>query len=217
MRISRIFLVFTLLFPALTFAQSANFSERSHIFRTQNGVPLEDPVAACADATPCLPLGLGGAATAQVSTVVVEPTQGRLSDEAGVVIGTLTACWDIGQEVIDPFGPTIDFGIVYIMRLGWHNLAGLGTMRVRTPGGFPEGEPGLAGMNMTASGATLFRLDENMENVGMIGTMTSNVLNNPPGIEGYHTGGVIVLRTFEQRDLELEAIVSAVLEAMRGQ
>lgn len=211
-------LVLILMFPIALFAGEREFDETKYVFQSLNPKPLEDPDVECDWAIPNLALPLVGGSTADLYTLQTSESNGMVV-EPKTKVGTLTACWDVGQNILDNGSPSYMMGIVFWLVTDDLALFSSGSQIIRTEPGFPQSTPefGLRDMTLWSSGNTVWReIDGSPGAWEEIGSMTANIHTNPGGIAGYEEGAIITLRLFEPRDYAQEAILEAWKRMPRG-
>lgn len=207
----RYVLVLVLLLPITLFAGEREFDETKYVFQSLNPKPMDDPYVECDWAIPALALPLLGGTTADLYTLQTSESSGRVV-EARKKVGTLTGCWDEGQNILDNGSPSYMVGMVFWLVTDDLALFANGSQIIRTEPGFPQSTPefGLRDMTLWSSGNTVWReIDGSPGEWEQIGSMTANHHTNPAGITGYEGGSIITLRLFEPRDYVQEAILEA--------
>lgn len=185
-----------LLIPVASFAQERTHDETTLILNSESTQGFSDLLVDCAWAMPYLPMEFQGGWRSELYSVTTDTESGKTTGD-GEMIGEMWTCYDAGQEVIDPIGPSYEQAIAYAIFIGDDIMGALGVVRGRAGG---NGLPDLYGVMASVS-----RIIDDVP-AETLGSMTVNELLDRDGVYGGYSG-TVVLRLFTPRDFVREMFI----------
>lgn len=189
-------MVALLLVPFAASAQERTMDETTLVLNSKNAEGFADLLVDCAWAMPYLPMEVDGGWRSELYSVTTNEMNGKSTDE-GEMIGEMWTCYDGGQEVIDPVGPSYEQAIAYAIFIDDDIMGALGVVRFRAGG---DGLPNMYGVMASVS-----RIVDDVP-AETLGSMTVNELVDRDGVYGGYSG-IVVLRLFTPRDYVREMFI----------
>lgn len=180
--------------PYAAFSEDREYDETTLILSSQHYEFYQDVLVDCAWAIPYLPMAVSGGWTSELYSLETDESSGKVR-AAGQQVGEMWTCYDEGQEVIDPVGPSYEQAIVFVILIDGEVWGALGTVRPRAN---EDGRPALYG---STAGVARVVDDTPAETLG---SMTVNESIDPGGTYG-GSNGIVILRLFTPRDYDEEA------------
>lgn len=187
-----------LMLPGTLLAQERELDESIFLLQSTDLERFEEPDIDCAWAAPFLPQEVVGGWSSDLYALTTEGVAGEVTGQ-GEKIGEMWTCFDVGQEVTAPIGPSYENAVAYALFINGEVIGGLGAVRPRQGGGgFPD---------LFSAGASLSLVVDDVV-TDRIGSMTVNeILDQEELYGGRNT--IITLRLFRPRDYIKEAAEAA--------
>jgi hypothetical protein len=200
-RLTLVTLLSLVVLPLTAYAQERMYDETVFVMRNENFQSFEDVLGQCAWAIPYLPMDVGGGWSSELYAVTSSGTDGKISGK-GEKIADMWTCFDSGQEIVAPVGPSYEQAIAYAIFIDGETLGALGIVRPRN---------GQEEYPLYGTMASVSRVVDDVPGE-TIGALTMNELIDPANLYG-GTNGVVVLRLFEPRNYDQEALIEALRRA----
>ncbi|MEP1472205.1 MAG: hypothetical protein ABJK20_18355 [Halieaceae bacterium] len=194
--------IFVLSSPVHAQDAEREFDETTLLLHSKNYQDFEDLLVDCAWATPYLPMDAQGGWTSDLYAISTNDSTGKATG-TGDKVAEMWTCFDSGQEVLTPFGPSFENAIAYGIFIDGEILGALGI--VNPPLSYREEFP----LYSITAGVSIVVDDVPGETIG---ALTITELIDRPGVWG-GSNGIVTLRLFGPRNYDQEALAEALKRA----